>query len=162
MFKVTVAGEYKYGTSKRETKLETFEETFQVPVKDSEALSIIQNQLLGQRLKSKIKGYKGWRTCQLVNQVELDAKQVKSLKEEDIPKMTLTELNDFAVQNKMKSKPADFGSVEEARLAVQTEIDDKRLGAKIKAEKAEAQAKKKASKPGAKPAKPSAAEFGDV
>lgn len=152
MYEVKVSGEFRKGSSRGQITLASFDETFQVPCKDLEALSMIQNRLLEPRLKSKHADYAGWRTCALVAQKELSAdKAPKKLTVKDLPKMTLDEMIQFTANAKLKTDPATFGSVEEARRAIQKEIDDIKMAKTIKEQKAAA-TKKSGNKKAAKPA----------
>lgn len=65
--KVIVAGEYVWRDG-RQAKLELYEEGFEIAgvLSEGDALCVVQNGLLGDRLRGTKDGYKRWRTCGVV------------------------------------------------------------------------------------------------
>ena len=81
MFKVTVTGTYIIGG--KISQIDSYEVTFKMAEdRKPEARAIIQNSgMLDEKLRKDKKGFKRWRTCQVINIEEIEGKVDEAEKE---------------------------------------------------------------------------------
>lgn len=122
MFEITVVGEYVRG-GRGTTVKKDFEEKFQLPLKDGEALSEIHNKLLKQRLKKADIEFKHVRKCRIVQQRPLD--KAKALLAKDLGKMSADELIQFSAENQLNVDVNRFSFPDDLRGEIQRALKNK-------------------------------------
>lgn len=154
MYEITVTGQYI--SSDKLKKVAPFTETFELPVCGGEARAEIQNRRIGPKLQAKYPDFKRVRTCQIISEKIVGAKANAKPAASKLEDMTLDELSNFVLVKKLKSNVGTFANLEEAKRAVQKELDDIAMAKKLAAEKKRAAASKKSAGAGK-----GSEEFGD-
>lgn len=133
--KFTAEGLLVYGAG--DTKIQArYKEDFILPASHtvSSARSVIQKRLAYGRLSDTQDFFKGWRTCQITNEQDATAQEVKDIQidAKDVSKLSLNQLCQLAVNQNLKTDPAKVGSVEEARWRVEEEMRNAKQATPIK------------------------------
>jgi len=134
MYEVTVEGEYIAMQAGGVAKAIPYVEEFILPSMDM-ALSNIQNKLINPRLKQKYENVKSFRTCKISNQ-KLSSKSKISAKT-PVAKMSLAQLEEYTVEKNLLEHVDvnNFGTIDDARKAVQDVEDNIELYEQKQAEK---------------------------
>lgn len=107
-----------------------FEEKFVLPFKDeAKARMIIQNKLLSAKLGDWVEYYKRWRTCKVIEVRKANNREIESvhLDPSKIEEMNLSQLCQLAINLDLKTDPALKSSLEEARWAIEDEVEERKL-----------------------------------